>query len=67
MLVVARGESVAQEKHVEPGPLGSGCNVLHQREVGRASVRVGMAPAADMMAGRLHEDAEAHLASRRVH
>lgn len=67
MLVVARGKSVAQEEHVEPGRLRGCRDVLHQREVGRPRVCLRVAPAADMMAGRLHEDAEAHLAVRRLH
>lgn len=67
MLAVAGGEAVAQEEHVELGRLGRGGDVLHQRQVGRSGIGVGMAPAADMMPGRLHEDAEAHLAGRLLH
>ena len=62
MLVVARGKAVAQEEHVELAALGGGGDVLHQGEVGPAvDDGVGMPPAADVMARRLHEDAEAHL------
>ena len=62
MLAVAGGEAVAQEKHVELRALGGGRDLLHQPEIGPArGDGVGMTPAADMVAWRLHEDAEAHL------
>ena len=67
VLAVARGETVAQEEHVEFRRLGRGGDVLHQRQVGRARIGVGMAPAADVMARRLHEDTEAQLAGRWLH
>ncbi len=67
MLAVAGGEAVAQEEHVELAALGGGCDVLHQPEVGPAvDDRVGMPPARDVMARRLDEDAEPHLARRWV-
>ena len=62
MLAVAGGEAVAQEEHVELAALGGGGDVLHQREIGAARNGVGMPPARDVMARRLHEDAEPHLA-----
>ena len=40
-----------------------GGDVLHQPEIGAARDGVGMAPARDVMARRLHEDAEPHLAT----
>jgi hypothetical protein len=62
MLAVARGKAVAQEEHVELATLGRAGDVLHQREIGPAvDDGVRMPPTADMMARRLHEDAEAHL------
>ena len=64
MLAVAGGEAVAQEEHVELGALGGRGDVLHQREIGPAGGDgVGMPPAADMMARRLHEHAEPHFTS----
>ena len=63
MLAIARGKAVAQEEHVELAALGGRRDVLHQREIGPAvDDGVRMPPAADVMAGRLHEDAEPHLA-----
>ena len=67
MLAVPGGEAVAQEEHVELGRLCGGRDVLHQCEVGCPRVGLGMPPTADMMAGRLHEDAEAHPAGRWLH
>src|SRR5471032_1689262 len=62
MFAVAGGKAVAQEEHVELRALGGGGDVLHQAEV-RPACRLGirMPPAGDVMAGRLHEDAEPHL------
>ena len=64
MLAVARREAVTQEEHVEPGPFSGGGDVLHQAEVGPA-VDDGrrMPPTADVVSGRLHEDAETHMAT----
>ncbi len=65
VLAVAGGKAVAQEEHVELAALGRGRDVLHQAEIGPSfDCGIGMPPAADVMAGRLHEDAEAHLAAR---
>lgn len=65
MLAVAGREAVAQEEHVEFAALGSRRDVLHQAEIGPSfDGGVGMPPATDVMAGRLHEDAEPHLAVR---
>jgi hypothetical protein len=62
MLAVARGEAVAQEEHVELAALGGCGDVLHQGEIGPAvDDGVRMPPTADVMAGRLDEDAEPHL------
>jgi len=65
MLAVTGGEAVAQEEHVELAALGRGGDVLHQAEFRSARHRIRMTPAGHMMAGRLHEDAEAHLPSMR--
>ena len=63
MLAVAGGEAVAQEEHVELAALGRGGDVLHQLEIGPARDGVGMPPAGDVVARRLHEDTEPHLAA----
>jgi hypothetical protein len=62
MLSIPGRKAVAQEEHVELAALGGGGDVLHQPEVGPAvDDGIRMPPPADMVARRLHEDAEAHL------
>jgi hypothetical protein len=59
--VLAAGEAVGEEHHVEPGAL-RGHNLPHQmRQILAAGIRAGIAPAGHVMPCALQEHAEMHL------
>ena len=61
MAVLAAGQPVGEEHHVELGALG-GHRLAHQmRQVLAAGIRAGIAPAGDVMPCALQEHAEMHL------
>jgi hypothetical protein len=65
----AAGAKIVGEKHeVEFGPLGGLRDLGVMREVhAGVGLRVGMAPRCDMMAGRIEEGPEPHLALASAH
>ena len=67
MAVLAAGQPVGEEHHVELGALG-GHRLAHQmRQVLAAGVGTGIAPARDVVPRALQEHAEMHLSGRCCH